>query len=102
MASFIRNGFGKMNKVFELIPADLLHWSEGDNKYSLLSEDELDKILENCLRAGVDEEDLIYFVRAVEDARLQDILLERFLAGYITIKSDGQGGFLYSAVQNHE
>ena len=71
-----------------LIAADDLHWCEEENKYILLSMEEVDGILEACAEQGMTEEHINEVMKVVqwcEQLRAGQLLWKNFVAGSIAI-----------------
>ena len=77
----------KKNKTInKLIAADDLHWSEEENRYISLSNEEIDKIIEVCVKQDIVDEEKIYkVVKWAGEVRIGNILLNNFLKNSIKI-----------------
>lgn len=72
--------------INKIIAADDLHWCPLENKYTALSMDELDTILQNSIESDiVDEDDLCRIVKWATNARVGEILLKNFIENKIKI-----------------
>lgn len=85
-------------EAYRLIPPDMLHWNEMDGKFTFLSEEETTTIIENCVRAGAEEDEIIIFVREMERARRDELLLKRMLNGDVMIDFNDAGEIVWKAV----
>jgi hypothetical protein len=71
-----------------LIAADDLHWCEEENKYILLSMEEVDGILGACAEQGMTEDHINEVMKVVqwcEQLRAGQLLWKNFVAGAIVI-----------------
>lgn len=91
--SYIMRNLQKMTAsikdAYAIIPPDYLHEIEGENHRCPLSQEELDMIVEYCVRNNFSEDEIVQVVRKLEYARIGSILLERFLDGELDIKPIG-------------
>ena len=70
----------------KLISADDLHWCEEENKYISLSEEEINKIMENCISQNITEfEDIYKMVQWAGVVRVGNLLLNNFLNNTIKV-----------------
>jgi hypothetical protein len=78
----------KEDVVNGLIAADDLHWCEEEQKYILLTMEEVDGILQACADQGMNEdqiEDVMKVVKWCESIRAGQLLWKNFVAGHIGI-----------------
>lgn len=68
-----------------LIPADELHWNEHEGGYSVVSTEEMDRLIRLCLDAGMDDEQIFKVVRDFGLAKTGHILYDHLLKGDISI-----------------
>jgi len=74
------------NIVNKLIPADDLHWCEIEKKYVSLSKEEINSIIQNCVKQEIhNEEDIIKVVNWACLARTYEIMLNNFMANKVQI-----------------
>jgi hypothetical protein len=75
-----------------IISADDLHWCEEEKKYVSLSEDELEKIMMNCIKQDITElEDIYKMIQWAGLVRVGNLLLNNFLNNTIkVVKFDGK------------
>lgn len=72
--------------INKLIAADDLHWSEEENRYVSLSDDEINLIIMTCVEQGIKEEKYIYkMVKWAGQVRVGSILLNNFLNNRIKV-----------------
>jgi hypothetical protein len=72
-----------LNKI---ISADDLHWCEEEKKYVSLSEDELEKIMMNCIEQDITElEDIYKMIQWAGLVRVGNLLLNNFLNNTIKV-----------------
>jgi hypothetical protein len=72
-----------------LIAADDLHWCDEEQKYILLTMEEVDGILQACADNGMTEEDMKYIMNIVkwcEKLRAGQLLWKNFVAGHICVE----------------
>lgn len=84
--------------VHRLIPADDLHWNEEEEKRILLSNEEIRKLVEACVKCGLsdgvdgtDEEGtnrIMSVIRWAEQIKSGNILLNGLLAGRLGVATD--------------
>ena len=75
-----------MNNINQIIAADDLYWSEFENKYVALSEEEINKILMVSFKNGIEKEsDLCKVLEWATLARVGSILLKNLLEDRISI-----------------
>lgn len=75
-----------LRKAYEILPPDYLHYMPGEKNLTLLSEEELQYILEYCIYNGFDdEESMMRIIRKLEYGRLCAITTHRFLKGELDI-----------------
>jgi hypothetical protein len=89
-----------VKEVLKLIPPDMLHWSPIDKKFALFTDEEYQKIIENCIWAGAEEDEIMIFVREMERARRGELLVRRLLEGGVTIEFDDTGEVVWKAVEH--
>lgn len=87
-----------MKEAFKLIPADMLHWNDTDGKFTFLTEQEISTIIENCLKAGAEEDEVVIFVRHMENARMSELLLKRLISGDVNISFNEAGEIVWIPV----
>ena len=77
----------KRSIINKLIPADDLHWSESDEKYNALSDEEVQQIINFCYnKKGIVEEDLITkIVNWASNVQVSNVLLKNFFQNNIEI-----------------
>ena len=76
----------QLKKAYDILPPDYLNRIDGEDHFTLLSEEELQYIVEHCvLNCGFDEEEIITVVRNLEQARCAALTLQRFLDKQIEI-----------------
>jgi hypothetical protein len=86
------------SEAYKLIPPDMLHWNDLDGKFTFLTDEELTTIIENCIKAGAEEDEIIIFVRFMEQGRRNELLLKRMIDGDVTISFDETGEIVWKAV----
>ena len=76
-----------LKKVYSIIPPDSLHYIEGESHRTLLSEDEIEVVIEYCIENDMDSMDeyILPIIRKLELARVASITSERFLKGELDI-----------------
>jgi len=78
-----------------LIAADDLHWCEEEQKYILLTMDEVDGILQACADNGMTEEHMEYVMNVVkwcERVRAGQLLWKNFVAGHVCVDGFDETG----------
>lgn len=83
-----------MRNLFELIPADMLEYSQVMKQYALFSDDQVEILVNNCIKAGVDEEYIPLYVATVAQAKLTDILIKRYIEGFLDVTYDEENNEL--------
>lgn len=84
--------------INNLIPADDLHWDEGENRYASLSGDETQEIIAKCMELGMsDFEDICKFVQWCGFVRIGQILMKNFMSGSLSVKGFDDEGMPYFA-----
>lgn len=78
--------------INQLIAADDLHWDEDEQRYILLSSDEINQIIASAHEQAFDEDETLDLVRWAEHARACSLALKNFLQGTIGV----------SKIINHE
>lgn len=82
--------------INNLIPADDLHWDEGENRYASLSAEETQEIITQCLKVGLTQLDDIYkFVQWCGYVRIGQILMKNFMLGSLTVSGFDNEGMPY-------
>lgn len=81
-----------LQNVYNIIPPDYLHYIEGEDHRCLLSEQELEKIVEYCVEHEFSYDDIINIVRKFELARVAHITTERFFNDELDIKKLDENG----------
>lgn len=82
-----------MRKLYKILPPDYLHYMPGEKNLTLISEDELQYIIEYCLENGFDdEESMMHIIRKLEYGRVCAITTHRFLKGEIDILDFDEDG----------
>lgn len=73
--------------INKLIPADDLHWSESDKKYSALSDEEVEQIINFCYhKKGILEENFIAkIVNWASNVQVSNVLLKNFFQDNVEI-----------------
>lgn len=73
--------------INKLIPADDLHWSDLDKKYSALSDEEVRQIINFCYhKKGILEEDFITkIVNWASNVQVSNVLLKNFFQDNVEI-----------------
>ena len=76
-----------LKHVYEIIPADCLHQIDGEPNRTLLSEEEVNFVVEYCVENDMDDMDayILPIIRKLELARVASITSERFLKGELDI-----------------
>jgi hypothetical protein len=76
-----------LKHVYEIIPADCLHQIDGEPNRTLLSEEEVNFVVQYCVDNDMDDMDeyILPIVRKLELARVASITTERFLKGELDI-----------------
>ena len=85
-----------MDGFMKLVPVEELHWNEYEKKYTVLSMQEIDQIIEICHSAGMDENDVYKVVLDYELVKMGHLLYKRLLDGHIDIgkiDEDGKPSF---------
>ena len=74
-------------EAHKLIPADDLHWNEEEQKRVLLSDEEIQKIVETCVECGMAGEldDIMIVVKWAEHVKSGNILLNGILGGRLGV-----------------
>ena len=88
-----------LKKVYSIIPPDSLHYIEGESHRTLLSEDEIEVVIEYCIENDMDSMDeyILPIIRKLELARVSSITCERFLKGELDIlELDENGDIIWS------
>lgn len=78
-----------MNKsdiINKLIPADDLHWIDGEG-FTLLSSGEITNIIQTCYKHDMPEDDIFKTVQWCESTRANEILWKNVMSGGIRIHS---------------
>lgn len=82
---------GSGSNLFSVIPADELYYSDIMKKYSLFSDEEMEKMITNCMKAGLDNmDDIVLLIQEVAMDRLLDILSQQVKKGFITYEYNEQ------------
>jgi hypothetical protein len=84
----------ELKRVYEIIPPDSLYQIEGEEHRTLLSEEEVEFIVEYCVENDMDDMDgyILPIIRKLELARVAAITSERFFKGeldVIELNNDG-------------
>jgi len=84
----------ELKRVYEIIPPDSLYQIEGEEHRTLLSEEEIEFIVEYCVENDMDDMDgyILPIIRKLELARVAAITSERFFKGeldVIELNNDG-------------
>jgi len=78
--------------INRLIPADELHWNEHDRKYSVVSEEETERIIKICFESELGDEDIYRVVQDYVYVKTGQLLYRHLLEGDIVIGGvDGDG-----------
>lgn len=88
-----------LKKVYSIIPPDSLHYIEGEDHRTLLSEEEVETVIEYCIENDMDSMDeyILPIIRKLELARVASITSERFLKGELDIlELDENGDIIWS------
>ena len=92
-----------MNKylkpVYSIIPPDCLHQIEGEEHRTLLSEDEVEFVIEYCIENDMDDMDrfILPIIRKLELARVASITTERFFKDELDIiELSDEGDIIWS------
>jgi len=57
-----------LKKLNDIIPMDDLNWVEKDDKFCLISEEEIDSVIKTCIESDITElDDIEKVIRFVED-----------------------------------
>lgn len=76
-----------------LVPPDQLHWNEDAKVYTLLSQKEMDTLIEACFRTGLTKEkDIVKVVHEYEKVRSGQLLFDQFLSGNIGVYEFSEDG----------
>ena len=76
----------QLRKAYGIIPPDYLHRIEGEDHFTLISEEELEKIVEHCvINNGFDTDEIMQVVRHFEQARCGALTIQRFFDGQLDI-----------------
>lgn len=77
----------KLRSVYSIIPPDALHQIEGEDHRTLLSEDEVNFVVEYCVENDMDDMDgyILPIIRKLELARVASITSDRFFKGELDI-----------------
>ena len=89
----------KLRSVYSIIPPDALHQIEGEAHRTLLSEDEVNFVVEYCVENDMDDMDeyILPIIRKLELARVASITSERFLKGELDIlELSDEGDIIWS------
>lgn len=68
-----------------LIPADELHWNEHEGRYSVISTEEMDRLIKLCLDAEMNDEDIFKVLQDYAMSKTDHILYRHVLEGDISI-----------------
>jgi hypothetical protein len=84
----------ELKRVYEIIPPDSLYQIEGEEHRTLLSEEEVEFVVEYCVENDMDDMDgyILPIIRKLELARVAAITSERFFKGeldVIELNNDG-------------
>jgi hypothetical protein len=73
--------------IYALIPTDELHWNESEKNFVALSEEEIDKIILQYVRATADfnVDNIHKVVQAMVLVKVSKLLFDRFASGHIRI-----------------
>lgn len=86
-----------------LILVDDLHWDEFEQKFVPLSEEEVEKIILNCIERNIDDDTMFKMIRLAERTRINQLLLDGFLNGRLTAYSVEQEEFpIFKESKNDE
>ena len=92
-------------KLHETIPADDLHWFDEESKFTAISPEELDFLLESCVVSDILEGDnYLDLVRWAEKIRIGNILLDGVISGRVAVVGfdDEKEPLFYSIPENFE
>lgn len=82
--------------INNLIPADDLHWDEGENRYASLSGEETQEIIAKCIEVGMTDFDEMYkFVQWCGYVRIGQILMKNFMLGSLRVSGFDHEGMPY-------
>lgn len=88
--------------LLELIPGDMLKYSEIMKCYTLFSDEEMENMVNNCIEAGVDASSIVLFISEVSNERLLDLLEKRIADGFVSCKLDKKTKKLFFEPINEE
>jgi hypothetical protein len=75
-----------VTNIFELVPADMLEYSKVMKCYTVFSDEQIEKMINNCIMAGVSPEESYLYITEVAKAKILDILLDRYMNGFLDVK----------------
>lgn len=77
----------ELKRVYEIIPPDSLYQIEGEEHRTLLSEEEVEFVVEYCVENDMDDMDgyILPIIRKLELARVAAITSERFFKGELDV-----------------
>ena len=88
-----------LKQVYAIIPPDSLYYIEGEEHRTLLSEEEVETVIEYCVENDMDNMDeyILPIIRKLEFARVASITSERFFKGELDIlEIDENGDIIWS------
>lgn len=75
-----------------LIPADELHWNEYEGGYSVVSTEEMDRMVKICLDAGMEDDEVFKVIQDFAVAKTGHILYKHLLEGDISLGGLDESG----------
>lgn len=84
--------------AYKIIPPDYLHMIEGEDHFTLLSAEEVQYVVEYCVKEGFDEDETMNVIRKLEYGRLASLTTNRFFKGELDILDfDAEGEIIWRA-----
>lgn len=78
----------EIKHLTQLIPGDMLEYSNVFKSYTLFSDEQIESMIRNCLNLGIDEDDVPNFILEVAYSKLVDLLFKRVIDGFLSVEYD--------------
>lgn len=93
-----------VKKALEFIPPDSLYWSQEEQKFVLLSDEELQQIITDCIvnLNMEDPEDMMGIIKEFENLRISALFLQEYLKGRISFAGIKGGHLTWVVNENHD
>lgn len=90
-------------EVYELIPPDMLHWCPQEENFVLFSEEEIEKIILDCIMNGIKNDNDIYkVIGQFEQLKLGALILDRYLKNQISFIGIKRKELAFTANNNND